>query len=265
MSRSFEYEVEVHGTPDQVWQAIATGPGISAWFVPTTVEGREAGAVRQDHGGGLEAAGRITAYEAPHRFAFREPSWQPTETAEPAPVATEFLVEARAGGACVVRVVSSGFGTGAEWDDAIESMNQGWPIVLRHLKLYLEDFAGAPAASIMLGGPAPGPLDRAWASLTTELGLPASMAVGDRVATSGDAPALGGVVEVGEVGNTLLRVDHPAPGAAIIGCYAVSDPAVVMLRVFHYGEGAGEQVARDEPAWQAWMHERFPQPAPARS
>src|SRR5439155_990358 len=33
--RSVQVEVEVPGTPEEVWQAIATGPGISSWFVPT--------------------------------------------------------------------------------------------------------------------------------------------------------------------------------------------------------------------------------------
>ena len=32
---SIEVETEVLGTPEEVWQAIATGPGISAWFVST--------------------------------------------------------------------------------------------------------------------------------------------------------------------------------------------------------------------------------------
>ena len=34
--RSVQVEVEVPGTPEEVWQAIATGPGISSWFVPTS-------------------------------------------------------------------------------------------------------------------------------------------------------------------------------------------------------------------------------------
>ena len=34
MTREFEIkkEVEVDGTPEQVWDAIATGPGIDSWF-----------------------------------------------------------------------------------------------------------------------------------------------------------------------------------------------------------------------------------------
>ena len=37
--RSVEAEIEVPGTPETVWTAIATGPGISSWFVPAEVDG----------------------------------------------------------------------------------------------------------------------------------------------------------------------------------------------------------------------------------
>ena len=41
--RSVELEVEVPGTPEEVWRAIATGPGISSWYVPHTVDEAEGG------------------------------------------------------------------------------------------------------------------------------------------------------------------------------------------------------------------------------
>jgi hypothetical protein len=39
--RSIQVEVEVPGTPEEVWQAIASGPGISSWFAPTEFEERD--------------------------------------------------------------------------------------------------------------------------------------------------------------------------------------------------------------------------------
>ena len=36
----FELELEVPGTPDEVWHAIATADGIGAWMMPTELEGR---------------------------------------------------------------------------------------------------------------------------------------------------------------------------------------------------------------------------------
>ncbi len=35
---SVQVEFEVPGTPEEVWHAIATGPGISSWFVPCEFE-----------------------------------------------------------------------------------------------------------------------------------------------------------------------------------------------------------------------------------
>ena len=48
--RYVEAEVEVPGTPEDVWQAIASGPGISSWFVPTTLDERVGGSVVCDFG-----------------------------------------------------------------------------------------------------------------------------------------------------------------------------------------------------------------------
>ena len=54
--RWVELEFLVPGTPEQVWQAIATGPGMSAWFTPTTVDECVGGAIEFDFGeGGYEA------------------------------------------------------------------------------------------------------------------------------------------------------------------------------------------------------------------
>ena len=36
--RWVQVEVEVPGTPEEVWRAIATGPGVSSWFVPCQVD-----------------------------------------------------------------------------------------------------------------------------------------------------------------------------------------------------------------------------------
>ena len=46
--RSVQVEFEVPGTPEEVWQAIATGPGISSWFVPTEYRGARREASRGD-------------------------------------------------------------------------------------------------------------------------------------------------------------------------------------------------------------------------
>ena len=71
-SRNIELEVEVIGSPEEVWQAIATAPGISSWYVPHTVEEREGGAATAAFGDAPEMVipGRVAAWEPPRRIVF---------------------------------------------------------------------------------------------------------------------------------------------------------------------------------------------------
>src|SRR3954468_12135322 len=95
--RWVQVEVEVPGTPDEVWQAIATGPGISSWFVPTQLEERVGGAITLSFGPGMDSSSTITAWEPPHRFVAENPS---EENSSMPPMATEWTVAAQNGGTC---------------------------------------------------------------------------------------------------------------------------------------------------------------------
>jgi uncharacterized protein YndB with AHSA1/START domain len=252
---SVEARIEVPGTPEQVWEAIATGPGTSAWFVPAVIEEREGGAIALDFGGGMEAAGTVTAWEPPERFVGEE-QW------ESGRLATEYLVEARSGGTCVVRIVSSLFGGGADWKQELGSMQEGWSIFLLNLRSYLTDFAGQPSSVVLVHGSARGPRRAAWAELAGELGL-AGAAVGDRaeVAVPGGA-TLSGVVEWLADGShhdgLMLRVDRPAPGTALIFANSWRDTVHTNFHAHLFGDEAAAAAAREEPALRAWMEERFP-------
>jgi uncharacterized protein YndB with AHSA1/START domain len=65
--RSIELAVEVPGTPEEVWDAIATGPGITAWLQPTEVDGREGGTFSYDMGSG-PVFGTVTGWDPPRRY-----------------------------------------------------------------------------------------------------------------------------------------------------------------------------------------------------
>src|SRR5262249_39507806 len=114
--RSVQVEVEVPGTPEEVWRAIATGPGISSWFVPTRSEERAGGEVVSNFGPGMDSPSTIILWEAPKRFV-AEGSMGGSPT-----VATEWTVEARAGGKCVVRVVHSLFASTDDWGNQLDGL-----------------------------------------------------------------------------------------------------------------------------------------------
>ena len=93
--RSVQVEVEVPGTPEEVWQAIATGPGISSWFVPTEFEERDGKpvAVTLNFGPGMESRSVVTAWDPPRMFAAQGEGWGGSPG-----IADEWTVEARGGG-----------------------------------------------------------------------------------------------------------------------------------------------------------------------
>jgi uncharacterized protein YndB with AHSA1/START domain len=254
-TRRIEIEVEVPGTPEQVWEAIATGPGIAAWFVPAEIDPRPGGAISFDHGPGIEAPpGTVTAFEPPHRFAYTEP-WE-GETR----LGTEFLVEAQAGGTCTVRLVSSLFGATQDWDAELDQMDEGWHGFLANLRLYLTLHPGERAALITATGNAPTSHDQAWADLRHALGLQLE---GERArTTAAGVPTLAGTVEQrlegDHHGGLMLRIDEPAPGTAFVFTFSYEDRAYTKLQAYLFGPGAPAIAARDEPIWQAWMTEHFP-------
>jgi uncharacterized protein YndB with AHSA1/START domain len=142
--RSIELDVEVPGTPEEVWEAIATGPGISAWMHPTEVEEREGGRFTFDMGSGPRH-GTVTGWDPPRRFAERT-QWEASADAPAATIATEWTVEARAGGTCVVRMVMSGFASGADWDDEVDGVTEGMRLALDNLRRHLTHFPGERGA-----------------------------------------------------------------------------------------------------------------------
>src|SRR5438445_9227643 len=105
--RSVQVEVEVPGTPEEVWRAIATGPGISSWMVPAEFEERDGKpvAVKMNFGPGMEIRSPVTVWEPLRRWVAQTDGFVPGAP----PIANEWSVEARGGGICIVRIVQSPF------------------------------------------------------------------------------------------------------------------------------------------------------------
>src|SRR4051812_39054405 len=160
--RSIAVEVEVAGTPEQVWEAIATGPGVSSWFVPTEVD-ETAGTWTSHFGPGMDSESTITAWDPPRRVVKESPDFGPNTP----PLATEWIVEARDGGECLVRVVHSLFASTDEWDNQLESLESGWSPFFRILKLYLARFRGQRCSYFNVMTMVPGPKEPVWNALSS--------------------------------------------------------------------------------------------------
>jgi uncharacterized protein YndB with AHSA1/START domain len=253
--RSVQAEVEVPGTPEQVWEAIASGPGITSWFVPSQVDGRVGGEVRCSFGPGMDSVATVTAWNPPHSFVAESRDGGP----DAPPVATEWIVEAREGGPCVVRVVHSWFMETDDWDRQFEGHSHGWASFFRVLRLYLEHFAGQDGVPVQVMGTTSGSREDAWEAWMRPLGL-AGASVGQVVRTPADAPVLAGTVTwAGQPAwpeELLVRLDEPAPGIAHLVPHAMG-AVYLTLRMYLFGEGAAEAAARAEAEWKAWFAEHF--------
>ncbi len=250
-------ETEVPGTPEEVWQAIATGPGVSAWFVPAQIEGREKGAIVMDFGPGMESKSEIQEWKPLERFtALNREGMGPGSPQ----MATEWSIEARAGGTCRVRVVHSWFADTDDWDKQFESVEKGWPAFFRILQRYMAQFRGQSCARIPLMAFSAVPKDKAWADLSQGLGL-AGAKVGQAVKSSSDAPSFAGSLEYdAQKANPelTLAIREPAAGTAHVSLMGMGDKSYVYVCLYFYGASAAAVVEREAPAWQAWIARLFP-------
>ena len=56
------------------------------------------------------------------------------------PIATEFIIESASGGSCVIRVVTSAYGSGADWENEFfAEMVAGWGAILDNLATHFNE------------------------------------------------------------------------------------------------------------------------------
>ncbi|WP_214370652.1 SRPBCC family protein [Pseudonocardia sp. H11422] len=233
MGREFEIrkEVALEATPEQVWDAITTGPGLAAWFM--AIEAPD--------------AAHADAWDPPKHFATRTPEAEDGTTH-----AFEYLIEAREGGGSVLRFVHSGF-LGDDWSAEYEGMTrQGWDMYLHTLAEYLKHFPGRPATYIEAEGPQASAQASAWPAVLEGLGLTRQPALGEQVRLTPDGVApIEGVVDYVEpaflgvrTADALLRFH----GRAALG---------MTVAVGHHLYSDDVDRAADERAWASWLEGLF--------
>ncbi|WP_103352658.1 SRPBCC domain-containing protein [Amycolatopsis sp. CA-128772] len=238
MGHEFELTdvAEVGATPDQVWEAIATGPGIDSWFMGRNeVEGGTGGTVRGAFGGYRPEYG-IRDWEPPAKLAYG------SDTApDGRRIAYEFLVEGRDSGSTVIRCVTSGFLPGDDWEDEFQAMTTGGELFFRTLAEYVTHFAGRTAVPVTAFGPPVADWEAAWTRLGAELGLPARPAEGDRVRIGRE-----GVVYAANDQAVGVRT----PDAMFRFVRGFHGPMVASHHLFAPGTDPGTE----EKTWGGWLN-----------
>lgn len=249
--RRIDLSIEVPGTPEEVWQAIATGPGITSWFVPTEVEEREGGTVRHDFGEMGADEGRVVAFDAPRRVVLEGGA------STGRPLAFEWTVVAVSGDTCRVRLVNTGFGDGDDWDAEFDGMSMGWQLFLENLRLHLTHFRSRHATAVVPTAMVAGPNERAWSALCAALDIPHDLGPGDAFAlhVAGDVPWRGRVertVAAEAMRHYVVLLDEPM-GNGFLAAEGNGDHVAISAYLYLYGDRAREHTTAWNDLWtQLW-------------
>jgi hypothetical protein len=166
MSHEFEIrrQVELPGSVEEAWEAVATAAGQACWMFPPPPE--------------PPGASTRVEEDRPRRFAVRteQGDWFN---------ALEYVIEARDGGTAVLRYVHSGIMVD-DWDNQLDAANQHTDFYLHTLGQYLAHFPGRAATYIgdppggVHGGPESAVPD-GFVRLRRALGVPDGAAEGDTI------------------------------------------------------------------------------------
>lgn len=245
MTHRFELrkEIELRATAEQVWEAVATGPGLNSWYLGRSEVDAGVGGKTRQFFGDVPLDAMVTAWEPGRRFAYR------SEEAEDGTfMAFEFLIEGREQGGTVLRLVQSGV-LGDGWEAELEALHKGWDMYLHTLDQYLRHFPGRFALVVFAARPSLSG-EPVWRVLQRGLGITGEVVQGDRVRlTPAGLPLIEGVA------------DYVAPG--FLGVRA-NDGLYRFIRGLHDTVVVGHHLFGDdgdprdsEDAWQAWLAKLF--------
>ena len=246
MTHPFEVrgEIDLDAPPEEVWDAIATGPGIDAWFMGHNSVEPGTGCTMSMTMGGHTQGSKITAWEPNKRLAYRG-----EEGPDGSVHAFEYLVEGKEGGSTVLRFVHSGF-MGDDWEAEYEALGKGWGMYLDKLAEYFTYFRGRRATPIFAMVPPSEGEGDVVRRLQQGLGLQETPKAGDRVhLTPENLPAIDGVVDYVKgdflgvrTDDAMYRFIRGYAGGAVLGHHL-------------FAEGVDREAT--EQAWQDWLTKLF--------
>lgn len=265
--RVVETQITIDAPVEAVWKALTDAQELTRWFpVEARVEPRQGGEYWLSWGEELAGGSRIEVFE-PNRHlrtvSVEQPWSEPAGEACALQMAVDYFLETR-GGKTVLRLVHSGFGEGADWDNEYDSVRSGWQFELRGLRHYLQHHRGTPRRVAWVEWTVPGSKEELWTRLAALLpGLAGKpWKEGDRY----DLTAVTGDRLSGEVMNF-------EPPKGFSGTAENLNHSVFRLLVERLGGGTSAwvwlstygvpeaELRRFEERWAEALHKAFPEGA----
>ena len=268
-------KIPLNASRAEVWEKIATGPGLSSWFVPFEVEEREGGFARGDFGGETYTEYTILVYDPERRIVFSAERVAHDVGAEPDDEPDDAILEfwitdggsgdsvrarasvadaARRGARSVLNFRQRGF---PEEDQVV--YEAGWDVYFHTLTEYFKHFSGRAAlTTTALVLP---PLNRreGFARMVRGLGLGDDTGVGRRVqASPRGQDAIDGVIDIRLEGRPVEALGIRTETGFIRA--TMDDACGAMLNRYTYVVNPSPLRARNREeavSWQGWLEEQL--------
>jgi uncharacterized protein YndB with AHSA1/START domain len=240
MGKAFEIEneLEVGATPEQAWQAVATGEGMDGWFMGRNeIEPREGGKIRTVTPTWSEEA-TVTTWDPPNRFAYR------TDQEGGAFMTFDYQIQEKEKGNTSIKWLHSGM-LGDNWEKEYEAMNEGDTAYFHKLGVYLTHFFGRRATPIETYGPEVHDREKAMEIFRQGLGLPGPVEVDEKITLTPEGiQPIDGVVEWVSPSFLGVRSDD----AIYRFIWAFTGPLMVAHHIFR-----DVDEAKETEAWKSWL------------
>ncbi|MYY04435.1 MULTISPECIES: hypothetical protein [unclassified Streptomyces] len=246
MAREFEVrrQQDLPATPEQVWNAVATGAGNLGWLYPMEIEPRVGGKVTRGDA-------TVVAWEPPHHLAVRAVQDDGFSNT------LSYRVEAADDGTSRLRMGIHWVHTGVvddawNWEAKTEVAEKYVDFHQHALDEYLRHFAGRRAAYVPAHCPEPTSDPGDFATLRRRLGLADDAVVGDRFTLLAPGPEY----EPVEVTVDWLSTDFVGlRGPDALYRFFNGSTWNVPIRLAHhlYAEDTDEEQATK--AWNAWLND----------
>ena len=140
--RAIAIDAHIDASPADVWHALTDAKALADWFAPFVNAGEGVGGIVELSWDGENMWPVTIEVWNPGQHLRQASDGPPEPDGTPGPrLLVDWFISTEAG-QTVLRLVHSGFGAGAEWDDQIDGLTGGWRYFLWNLEICLTRHRG---------------------------------------------------------------------------------------------------------------------------